>query len=106
VSEGILRAKFRGGFDVGELLEPGEVCRLRVDLRAVANVFSAGHRIRLDVTSSSWPHVDTNTHTGRNPATDHDACPALHTIHHEGTHRSLLVLPEEATARARSDRAV
>jgi putative CocE/NonD family hydrolase len=93
VSEGVLRAKFRGGFESMELMEPGEVYRLNVDLRAVANVFAAGHRIRLDVAGSSWPHADTNTHTGRNPATDDETRVARHTVHHDAARPSVLVLP-------------
>ena len=53
-----------------QLLEPGEVYELRIDLWATANVFRAGHRIRLDISSSNFPRFDRNTNTGRTIATD------------------------------------
>lgn len=93
VSEGIQRAKFRHGFEQAELLTPGEVTLVRVLLRPLANRFAAGHRLRLDLAGSSWPHFDVNTQTGRNPATDHERRVALNTIHHTATHPSRLLLP-------------
>ncbi|MBM4047356.1 MAG: CocE/NonD family hydrolase [Planctomycetes bacterium] len=93
VSEGIQRAKFRNGFDRAELLTPGKVTLVRVQLRPLANRFLKGHRIRLDLTSSSWPHFDPNTHTGRNPSEDHERRAALNTVFHSAAHSSRLVLP-------------
>ncbi len=93
VSEGVQRAKFRHGFEQPELLEPGEVTALRVLLRPLANRFLRGHRLRLDVTSSSWPHLDVNTHTGRNPSADFERRVATNTIFHCAPHPSALILP-------------
>jgi hypothetical protein len=93
VSEGIRRGKFRNSFETAELMEPGNIYRVQVDLRAVANVFAAGHRVRVDITGSSWPHVDTNTHTGGNPAEDYDTRAACHTVHHDASHPARLLLP-------------
>ena len=93
VSEGIQRAKFRHGCAQAELLTPGEVVLVRVLLRPLANRFVRGHRLRLDLTSSSWPHFDPNTHTGRNPAEDYERRVALNTIHHCAKYPSRLLLP-------------
>ena len=41
-----------------ELLPPGEVAEITVNLIATANVFRAGHRIRLEVAASNWPRFD------------------------------------------------
>ena len=54
------RARYRNGTDHEELLTPGEVAEIEVDLIATANVFRAGHRIRLEVAASNWPRFDRN----------------------------------------------
>jgi uncharacterized protein len=93
VSEGIQRAKFRHGFERPELLTPGEVSLVRLLLRPLANRFLKGHRLRLDLTSSSWPHFDVNTHTGRNPSEDWERRVAINTVFHCPEHPSRLLLP-------------
>jgi len=45
-------------------MTPGAVYKLRVDLWSTANVFLAGHRLRLEVASSSFPRFDRNPNTG------------------------------------------
>ena len=47
-----------------EPLEPGRVEEIRIKVGGTANVFQAGHRIRLDVSSSNFPRFDANTNTG------------------------------------------
>jgi putative CocE/NonD family hydrolase len=58
VTEGILRARYRSdpdSFGPGEPMEPGRDYLVRVELSPTSNVFKAGHRIRLQVTSSNFP---------------------------------------------------
>lgn len=93
VSEGVQRAKFRNSLEQPELLTPGEIVLVRVLLRPLANRFLKGHRLRLDLASSSWPHFDVNTQTGRNPSTDYDRRVAINTVHHNQEHPSKLILP-------------
>ena len=47
-------------------MEPGGVYRLGIDLHATSNYFGPGHRIRLEVSSSSFPRYDRNLNTGGN----------------------------------------
>jgi putative CocE/NonD family hydrolase len=93
VAEGIQRAKFRNGFEKPELLTPGRPHLIRIDLRPLSNLFLKGHRLRVDVTSSSFPHFDVNTHTGRNPSEDYERRIAHHAIHHEKGCPSRILLP-------------
>ena len=78
-----------------ELLEPGEVYELRIDLWATANVFRAGHRIRLDVSSSNFPRFDRNTNSGATIATDDEAAlvVAENRIFHDAGRPSHVILP-------------
>ena len=94
ITEGVLRARFRE--DVwGEprLLEPGQVYELTIDMQVTSNVFMAGHRIRVDITSSSFPLWDRNLNTGNDPGTDTQMVPATQTICHDRRRPSHLVLP-------------
>jgi putative CocE/NonD family hydrolase len=60
---------------------PHTICALRIDLRATSNVFKPGHRIRIDVSSSSYPHYAPVPNT------------AVQTIYHDRSHPSHVVLP-------------
>nr|WP_081438909.1 CocE/NonD family hydrolase [Pseudofrankia asymbiotica] len=93
--DGILRARYRNGLATEELMEPGMVYEITVDLTATSNVFLPGHRIRLDVSSSNFPRYDRNTNTGGFIAREAEAqmIPAINRIHHGPSHPSRLVLP-------------
>ncbi|MFF7340477.1 CocE/NonD family hydrolase [Streptomyces sp. NPDC008163] len=57
VTYGVLNLAHRSGADRPEPLEPGEAYQVRVPLNGVAQVFPAGHRIRLSLSTSYWPLV-------------------------------------------------
>src|SRR5262249_3033932 len=58
--DGILRARYRRSLERPELLTPGEVYPLTIDAGVTSNVFLAGHRIRVEVSSSNFPRFDRN----------------------------------------------
>jgi putative CocE/NonD family hydrolase len=62
--DGILRVRYRNGLATEELMKPGTVYEITIDMTATSNVFLPGHRIRLDVSSSNFPRYDRNTNTG------------------------------------------
>jgi len=93
LSEGLQRAKFRNDFNKPELLKPGEIYKVRIQMRPLSNLFKKGHRIRVDICSSSWPHFDINTHTGRNPSVDHERRIAHNTVYHNKDCPSGILLP-------------
>jgi putative CocE/NonD family hydrolase len=95
LAEGVIRARFRDGYDAERLIEPGEVLDYRVDLVATANAFLAGHRIRVLVTSSSFPRFDRNPNTGAPLGVDgpEDLVVAQQTIFHDTARPSHIVLP-------------
>jgi putative CocE/NonD family hydrolase len=64
LTESVCRLRFRNRAREERPVEPGEVYELDIDLYPVANVFRAGHRIRLDVSSSNFPRYDVNPNTG------------------------------------------
>ena len=95
LTDGILRARYRESFTEAKLLEPGQIYELRLDLWATSNLFKAGHRIRLEVSSSNFPRFDRNTNTGGviERQTEKDLVQAVNRIYHDAAHSSHLILP-------------
>ncbi len=95
LTDGIIRARYRD-FSKGEkptLIEPGKPYEYEIDLWATSNVFKQGHRIRLDITSSSFPRWDRNPNTGHDLGADAELAIAQQTILHDADHPSHVVLP-------------
>ncbi len=95
LTDGIIRARYRN-FAHGEkpsLIEPGKAYEYTIDLWATSNVFKAGHRIRLDGTSSNFPRWDRNPNTGHEFGADSELAVANQTILHDAEHPSYVVLP-------------
>jgi uncharacterized protein len=95
LAEGVLRCSFRDGFERPRPVQPGAPTEYTIDLVATANVFSAGHSIRVLVTSSSFPRFDRNPNTGHACGIDgpDDLRPAEQTVFHDATRRSHVLLP-------------
>lgn len=93
VQEAILRARYREGFTRKVLMTPGQTYQLTIDLHATSNYFGPGHRIRLEVSSSSFPRYDRNLNTGGNNFDETRWVVARNTVHHSGRAASHLVLP-------------
>lgn len=93
LTDGILRASFRNSMEKPEPLKPGEVCKLTVDLWSTANVFLAGHRLRLEVASANFPRFDRNPQNGGRDDGSKPFTPATNTIYHDADHPSALILP-------------
>jgi putative CocE/NonD family hydrolase len=95
VTEGILRARYRNSNegDSVELLEPGEVAEYRIRCYPTAIVVRRGHRLRLDVTSSSFPRLARNLNTGEDVATGTRMEIARQTILHSDRYPSHVLLP-------------
>lgn len=95
LAEGILRSRYLWGFDVDRRVTPGESYAFDIDLVATSNVFLPGHRIRVLVTSSSFPRFDRNANSGNPIGTDthDDFVAARQTIFHDGSRPSHLLLP-------------
>lgn len=96
LAEGILRARFRDGCETPKPIEPGRVTEYRINLVATSNLFKAGHRVRVDITSSSFPRFDANPNTGHPLGQDGpgDLQWAVQTVLHTAQYPSHIVLPE------------
>jgi putative CocE/NonD family hydrolase len=95
LTEGIIRARYRNSHegDSTELLEPGEVAEYRIRCYPMANRFKKGHRVRLDVTSSSFPRFSRNLNTGEDVGTGTRMEVARQSVLHTAAYPSHVVLP-------------
>jgi len=93
LTEGILRARYRDSQSASAPLTPGQMYRLAIDLWATSNVFRAGHRVRLEVSSSNFPRFDRNLNTGELAAHSAKLATATNTVLHDAAHPSALILP-------------
>lgn len=95
LTDGLLRARYRNSLTEPELMAAGQVYELRLSLGATSNLFKAGHRIRLDVSSSNFPKYDRNTNTGGDITKESasDLKTAFNTVYHDRALPSRLILP-------------
>ncbi|MED1470036.1 CocE/NonD family hydrolase [Bacillus salipaludis] len=92
LTEGIVNAKYRNGFQPEKELT-GEVVEYEIDLWATSNVFLQGHRITLEISSSSSPHYLPNPNTGKSLVESKQTRTAKQTIFHNEQYPSKLILP-------------
>jgi hypothetical protein len=93
LTDGIVRTRYRNGTNRPAEVVPGQVYKYTIDLWATGNVFKAGHRIRLYVSSSNFPRFDRNLNLGEPIAASSRAKVAHQTVYHGGKYPSALTLP-------------
>jgi hypothetical protein len=93
LNNGILRASFRKSLEKPEPIEPGKVYAYEISIWPTSNLFKAGHRIRLEISSSNFPHYDRNPNTGRRFGLDSELAVAEQIIYHDPERPSKIVLP-------------
>jgi len=94
IQDGIVRARYRNAIGrAGTLLEPGRVYEYAIDMWATSNVFLAGHRIRVEISSSNFPRFDRNLNTGEDPSAAVRMEKAQQTVYHSAQYPSHIVLP-------------
>jgi putative CocE/NonD family hydrolase len=93
LAHGILRMRFRDGFERSALMEPDATYAIQIQAFPTSNLFAAGHRIRLDIASSNFPHFDVNPNTGA-PAGQPSAPVVAHNrVYMDRSRPSHIVLP-------------
>jgi len=91
--DGVIRARYRQGFDKPELIEPGRSYRYELDLWATSYLLAPGERLRLDISSSNFPRLARNLNTGAPFAETSEMVVADQAIHVDAEHPSHVVLP-------------
>jgi putative CocE/NonD family hydrolase len=93
IGDTILRARYRDGFDKPALMDPGRTYTLRPTPITTAIQFGAGHRIRVEVTSSDFPKFVRNLNTGGANESEKTGLVAENVVHHAGQDQSYIELP-------------
>jgi hypothetical protein len=93
LTDGIVRARYRNSTEKADPIAPGKIYKYTIDLWATSNVFKAGHRIRLNVSSSNFPRFNRNLNTGEPILGATRMEKARQTIYHDAEHPSALILP-------------
>lgn len=92
LTDGIVRARYRNGHHPEPDLNQ-EIIVYDINLWATSNVFLPGHRIRVEISSSSYPRFDRNPNTGDSLYDTTVTQSALQTIYHDEEHPSHILLP-------------
>ncbi|WP_373415000.1 CocE/NonD family hydrolase [Ensifer aridi] len=103
LQKGVARARYREAYIAKarhledyrdpSLLTPGKIYRIEVNMEATGNWFGPGHRIRVQVASSCFPHYARNLNTGGNNATETATAVAENTLYHDYHYPSHIILP-------------
>ena len=92
LAHGILRPRFRNSFEDPQPMEPGQVHAITIRTFPTSNLFLAGHRIRVEISSSNFPHFDVNPNSDwRVPGASPQV--ARNSIFVDRDHPSSIILP-------------
>jgi putative CocE/NonD family hydrolase len=93
LDETIQRMRYREGYERPPVwMEPGQVYKVAFQPMTTSNYFAAGHRIRIEVSSSNFPRFDRNLNTGGNNYDEVNGVVAHNAVHHSRQHPSQITL--------------
>ena len=93
IQEGILRMRYREGYDKKLDMKADRVYEIRIDMQATSNYFHPGHKIRLEISSSNFPRFDRNLNTGGNNFDESEWVIAKNRVYHSKQYPSHILLP-------------
>jgi putative CocE/NonD family hydrolase len=92
IARGILRGRYRTSLLKPELMKPGQVYEITVDLGPVAATIAKGHQLRVDISGADFPLYDRNSNTDEG-ITSSKTTIATEQVHHKPGALSRIVLP-------------
>ncbi|MGH7504161.1 MAG: CocE/NonD family hydrolase [Longimicrobiales bacterium] len=107
LDETIQRVRYRDGYDREVFMQPGEVYEVVLGPLNTSNYFAAGHRIRIEVSSSNFPRFSRNLNTGGNNYDEAEGIVAHNVVHHSREHPSrvkLTIVPGDPRTRTSESR--
>lgn len=93
IAEGILRASFRDNSAAPSPIEPGRIYTFTIDLWSTSYTVSAGHKLRVEVSSSNFPRFARNQNTGETFGMTDRVEIAEQKVYHDRLYPSRLILP-------------
>ena len=104
LDETIQRMRYRNGYDKPQvMMESGKVYKVKLQAMTTSNFFEAGHRIRIEISSSNFPRFDRNLNTGGKNYDETKGVVAHNAVHHSRQYPSevkLTVVKKTATGTA------
>ena len=83
LDESIQRMRYRDGYDKPLVwMEAGKVYKVTLQPLTTSNYFAAGHRLRIEISSSNFPRFDRNLNTGGNNYDEATGVVAHNAVHH------------------------
>ena len=93
LDESIQRMRYRDGYDKPLVwMEPGKVYKVALQPLNTSNYFEAGHRLRIEVSSSNFPRFDRNLNTGGKNYDEAKGVVAHNVVHHSAQYPSALTI--------------
>jgi putative CocE/NonD family hydrolase len=93
LDESIQRARYREGYDKPPAwMEPGKVYKVTLQPLTTSNYFEAGHRLRIEVSSSNFPRFDRNLNTGGRNYDEVKGIAAHNAVHHSKQYPSQVTI--------------
>ena len=93
LDESIQRMRYRDGYDKPLVwMEPGKVYKATLQPLTTSNFFDAGHRLRIEVSSSNFPRFDRNLNTGGNNYDETQGVVAHNMVHHSRRYPSQITI--------------
>jgi hypothetical protein len=93
LDESIQRMRYRDGYDKPlAWMEPGKVYKVTLQPLTTSNYFEAGHRLRIEVSSSNFPRFDRNLNTGGNNYDEASGVVAHNVVHHSKQYPSQITI--------------
>nr|MBA2669338.1 CocE/NonD family hydrolase [Gemmatimonadota bacterium] len=92
LDETIQRMRYREGYDREVRMEAGRVYKVVLGPMNTSNHFAAGHRIRIEVSSSNFPRFDRNLNTGGRNYDESQGVVARNAVHHSRRYPSHVML--------------
>ena len=93
LDETIQRLRYREGYDKEVFMEKNKVYKVDLTPMVTSNYFAAGHKIRIEVSSSNFPRFDRNLNTGGNNYDEPKGLVVENKIHHSKLYPSVIKLP-------------
>jgi len=93
LDETIQRLRYRNGYDKPlAWMKPGEVYQFSFSPMNTSNFFEAGHRVRIEISSSNFPRFDRNMNTGGNNYDETTGVVAHNVVHHSKQYPSSVTI--------------
>lgn len=92
ITEGIRRMRFRNSFSTEELMVPGNIYEVFIELKNIAYTFLPGHILRMIISSSDYPIFHANLNNGDSLYVPGDTVVALNKVYHSSDTSSMIIL--------------